>query len=61
MEVKNEMPNILTSDNKTTTEMQMVCRGLQQHHDALASALSGYDVLAGTDGGPTQGTRVRLG
>ena len=24
MEVENEMPNILTSDNKTTTEMQMV-------------------------------------
>ena len=51
MEVENEMPNILTSDNKTTTEMLVVWRGLQQHHDALAPSLSGYDVLAGTDGG----------
>ena len=24
LEVENEMPNILTSDNRTTTEMQMV-------------------------------------
>ena len=24
MEVEHEMPNILTSDNKTTTEMQVV-------------------------------------
>ena len=45
MEDEHEMSNILTIDNRTTTEMQVVRRRLQQY--------PGYGILAGTDDGQT--------
>ena len=53
METEHEMSNILTSDNRTTTEMQVVSGRLQQHHGSLAPSLPGYGILARTDDGQT--------
>ena len=53
METEHEMSNILTSDNRTTTEMQVVQQRLQQHHGTLAPSLPGYSILARTDDGQT--------
>ena len=36
METEHKMSNILTSDNRTTTEMQVVWPRLQQYHGTLA-------------------------
>ena len=53
MKSDHEMSNILTSDNRTTTEMQVVGRRLQQHHGTLAPSLPGYGILARTNDGQT--------
>ena len=39
MEDEHEMSNILTSDNRTTTEVQVVWRRIQQYHGTLAPSV----------------------
>ena len=61
MDTKHEMSNILTSDNRTTTEMQVVWQRLKHRHGTLAPSLPSYGILARTDYGQTYWTRGLLG
>ena len=53
METEHEMSNIVTSDNRTTTEMRVVWRRQQQHHGTLDPSFLGYEIMVRTDDGQT--------